>query len=236
MCFAEIDGEIDFKSKIIGGSILEVQNVSLAAVGVWEHQFPSDGKPELAFVGRSNVGKSSLINTMINRKALARMSKNPGKTRTINFYDVENLLYFVDLPGYGYAKISRSEQEKWGGMIEGYLLKRSTLKAILLLVDIRHEPTKDDKLMYNWLKHYNYEIIIVATKEDKLRRSQVQKHLAVIRKGLEVEKGSTIISFSSETKSGKDELWKKIEEKIGESPENIAIPVFNDIDRGKPNA
>ncbi len=189
---------------------MNVVNVVLEAVGVKLSQFPSDGKPEVAFAGKSNVGKSSLINTMINRKALARTSQNPGKTRTINFYNVENLLYFVDLPGYGYAKISRSESLKWGEMVEGYLLKRHSLKLIILLIDIRHEPSKNDKLMYDWLKHYNYKIVIAATKADKIKRSQLSKHISIIRKGLEMEKEEILIPFSSETKAGKEELWEII--------------------------
>ena len=188
-----------------------VNNVNLAAVGVKFSQYPTDNKPELAFAGKSNVGKSSLINSMIYRKALARTSQNPGKTRTINFYNVEDLLYFVDLPGYGYAKASHSEIEKWGKIIEDYLTKRESLKAIIMLVDIRHEPGANDLMMYDWLKHYNHKIIIVATKSDKLKRSQLQKHVAMLKKGFNLQKEDIILPFSSETKSGRDELWKIIE-------------------------
>ncbi len=191
---------------------MEVVNVSLAAVGVRKNQFPSDGRPEVAFVGRSNVGKSSLINAMVNRKALARTSQTPGKTRTINFYDVEGSMYFVDLPGYGYARASKSESETWGRMIESFLRKRDTLKAIVLLIDIRHDPSANDKMMYEWLAHYNYDIIIAATKSDKLNRSQLQRHVAAIKKGLNTDCG--IIPFSSETKDGKAELWAAIEERL----------------------
>ncbi len=193
---------------------MEVKNVSLAAVGVSLAQYPADGKPEVAFVGRSNVGKSSLINTMVNRKAIARMSKNPGKTRTINFYNVEDRLYFVDLPGYGYAKISRSQSEKWGSMIEEYLLKRKTLKCIVLLIDIRHEPTTNDKLMYAWIRHFNYNVIIVATKYDKIKKSQLQKNISIIRKELELEKSTIVLPFSSETKDGRENLWEIIEREV----------------------
>ena len=144
---------------------MKVNNVSLAAVGVKMSQYPTDEKPEIAFAGKSNVGKSTLINAMIGRKALARTSSQPGKTRTINFYDVENILYFVDLPGYGYAKAPKTEIEKWGKMIEEYLNKRETLKGIVMLVDIRHEPGENDKLMYNWLKPVSYTHLTLPTTE-----------------------------------------------------------------------
>jgi GTP-binding protein len=190
---------------------MNVNNVSLEAVAVKKDQYPAQGYREIAFVGKSNVGKSSLINCMINRKALARTSQNPGKTRTINFYNVEDQLFFVDLPGYGYAKISKSESQKWGQMIESYLLEREQLAAIILLIDIRHEPGANDKMMYEWLRHYNHDIIIVATKADKINRSQIQKQLSVIKKTLAIDGGDIIMPFSSETKQGKDELWALIE-------------------------
>lgn len=190
---------------------MKVNNVSLAAVAVKKAQYPTDGRPEVAFVGKSNVGKSSLINTMLNRKALARTSQNPGKTRTINFYDVENQIYLVDLPGYGYARASKTEIEKWGKMIEEYLLKREELRAIIMLVDIRHEPGANDRMMYDWLKHYGYNIIIVATKSDKLKRSQLQKHTSMLKKAFELGKEDILIPFSSENKSGRDELWDIID-------------------------
>ena len=193
---------------------MEVRNVSLEAVAVSKNQYPESGLPEVSFVGRSNVGKSSLINTMINRKALARTSKAPGKTRTINFYNVENLLYFVDLPGYGYAKISRSESEKWGAMIEGYLKNREQLKAIMMLVDIRHEPSANDKMMYEWLKHYEFPVVIVATKVDKIGKTKRDKYYSVIRKALGLKQEDLLIGFSSETKDGKEKLWATIEEML----------------------
>lgn len=199
---------------------MNVNNVNLEAVAVKKEQYPTGGLPEVAFAGKSNVGKSSLINAMINRKALARTSGNPGKTRTINFYKVEDSVMFVDLPGYGYAKTSKSEQEKWGKMIENYLMKREFLKAIILLIDIRHEPGANDKMMYEWLRHYGHKIIIVATKSDKLKRSQVKKHLSVIIKSLELEKNDIIIPFSSENKSGKEELWEVIEKVTGIAENN----------------
>ena len=195
---------------------MEVNNVKLDRVAVRYDQYPTDQKPEIAFVGKSNVGKSSLINTMINRKSLARTSQNPGKTRTINFYNVEELLYFVDLPGYGYAKISRSESEKWGKMIETYLKKREELRYIIFLIDIRHEPSANDKMMYEWLKHYKHEVVIVATKSDKLKRSQLQKHVSILRKGLNMDKEDLLIPFSSESRAGKEELWKIIEDGLAD--------------------
>ncbi len=194
---------------------MNVNNVSLEAVAVKKEQYPATGMPEVAFAGKSNVGKSSLINCMINRKALARTSQNPGKTRTINFYNVEDRLYFVDLPGYGYAKAPKSEQQKWGKMIEGYLLKREELKAIIMLVDIRHEPGENDRMMYDWLKHYGHNIIIVATKSDKLKRSQIDKHKKMLKTAFNMEKDDILLPFSSETKSGKDELWAIIENVCG---------------------
>ena len=194
---------------------MKVNNVSLAAVGVKMSQYPTDEKPEIAFAGKSNVGKSTLINAMIGRKALARTSSQPGKTRTINFYDVENILYFVDLPGYGYAKAPKTEIEKWGRMIEEYLNKRETLRGIVMLVDIRHEPGENDKLMYNWLKHYNYDIIVAATKMDKIKRSQIQKQLSIVKNGLNMAPKDKLIPFSGETKAGVEELWEVLENLIG---------------------
>lgn len=194
---------------------MKVNNVSLAAVGVKMSQYPDDGKPEIAFAGKSNVGKSTLINAMIGRKALARTSSQPGKTRTINFYNVEDILYFVDLPGYGYAKAPRTEIEKWGKMIEEYLNKRETLRGIVMLVDIRHEPGENDRLMYDWLKHYGYDIIIAATKKDKIKRSQIQKQLSLIKNTLKLAPEDRLIAFSGETKDGVGELWEELEKLIG---------------------
>ena len=194
---------------------MKVNNVSLAAVGVKMSQYPDDGKPEIAFAGKSNVGKSTLINAMIGRKALARTSSQPGKTRTINFYNVEDILYFVDLPGYGYAKAPRTEIEKWGKMIEEYLNKRETLRGIVMLVDIRHEPGENDRLMYDWLKHYGYDIIIAVTKKDKIKRSQIQKQLSLIKNTLKLAPEDRLIAFSGETKDGVEELWEELEKLIG---------------------
>lgn len=194
---------------------MNVNNASLLAVAVKKEQYPEESLPEIAFVGKSNVGKSSLINSMINRKSLARTSSSPGKTRTINFYNIEDKIYFVDLPGYGYAKAPKTEIAKWGKMIEDYLKNRQTLSAIILLIDIRHEPGENDKLMYEWLKHYGYKIIVIATKSDKLKRSQLGKHKSMLIKSFGLTKEDIIIPFSSETKDGKEELWNVIEEVSG---------------------
>ena len=174
-------------------------------------QLPDHTLPEIAFAGKSNVGKSSLINALMNRKALARTSAQPGKTQTINFYNVNDDLYFVDLPGYGYAKVSVEVKAKWGKMIERYLKKSKMLKCIFLLIDIRHDPSANDKLMYDWIVSNGYKPVIIATKLDKLKRSQIQKHVKMVREGLGLEKEDVLIPFSAETKQGRDEIWALIE-------------------------
>lgn len=191
---------------------MDVQNVRLEAVGVKFEQFPETGYPEIAFAGRSNVGKSSLINGLINRKALARTSGQPGKTQTVNFYNVEEQLYFVDLPGYGYARTSKSNRESWGKMIEYYLNRRQTLGMIMLLVDIRHKPNENDQLMMSYIRNSGLEPLVIATKADKLKRSQVVKHVKVIADTLKLESTDQVIPFSSMTKQGKDEIWEEIDE------------------------
>ncbi len=191
---------------------MNVTKAEMIITAGFSSQFPEHEMPEIAFAGKSNVGKSSLLNTMLNRRALARTSSQPGKTQTINFYSVQDTFMFVDLPGYGYAKVSKTDRERWGKLIEGYLEKRPQLKKIVLLIDIRHEVGNNDKMMYDWIKHYHDEVIVVATKMDKIKRSQVQKHLSMIRKGLNLMPEDTLIGFSAETKQGKDELWKCIEE------------------------
>lgn len=173
-------------------------------------QYPAEGIPEIALAGRSNVGKSSIINTLLNRRNFARTSQTPGKTRTINFYLINNEFYFVDLPGYGYAKIAKSEKEKWGGIMERYLESRQELCSIFLLVDIRHEPTADDKLMYEWIKHFGYNCVVIATKADKIYRGQYQKHISIIRKKLQMESSEKVIPVSSLKKTGVEELWEEI--------------------------
>ncbi len=190
---------------------MEVKKSSLQAVGVKFEQYPNDNKPEIAFVGKSNVGKSTLINAMLNRKSLARTSSQPGKTRTINFYNVNDSIYIVDLPGYGYAKASKTDIQKWSVMIEKYLQKRECLSGIILLIDIRHEPSKNDIMMYDWLKHYGYDIIIAATKSDKLNRSQIPKHLSIIKKILNLSSEDKLIAFSGTAKTGVAELWAEID-------------------------
>ena len=193
-------------------------NVSLDIVCGITSKLPQTGRPEVAFAGKSNVGKSSLINGLLNRKALARTSSQPGKTQTINFYNVNESIYLVDLPGYGYAKVAQSEKEKWGKMIEKYLHTSKDLKAVFLLIDIRHEPSANDKMMYDWIVHNGYEPIIIATKLDKLKRSQVQKSIKMIKEGLKLRPGSSIFPFSAETKQGRDEIWAKIDELTGMLP------------------
>ena len=199
---------------------MEVKQSSLAAVGTKFSQYPTDGRPEIAFAGKSNVGKSTLINAMLGRRALARTSSQPGKTRTINFYDVNGQMYVVDLPGYGYAKAPKTEIAKWGAMIEEYLQKREELRAIILLIDIRHEPGKNDVMMYEWLRHYGYDIIIAATKSDKINRSQIPKHLSVIRKTLGLQPGDVLLPFSGEKKTGVQELWAEIDRFLEPEEEN----------------
>lgn len=185
-----------------------IKTVELETVCGITSTFPENTKPEVAFAGKSNVGKSSLINALMNRKALARTSAQPGKTQTINFYNVNNEIYLVDLPGYGYAKVSQQEKEKWGKLIERYLHESPQLKAVFLLIDIRHAPSENDRNMYDWIVYQGYEPIIIATKLDKIKRSQVPKNLKVIRTSLNVPEGTRVIPFSAETKQGRDEIWE----------------------------
>lgn len=172
---------------------------------------PDNQFPEIAFAGKSNVGKSSLINALMNRKSFARVSEKPGKTQTINFYNINGNLYLVDLPGYGYASVSQEVKAKWGKMIENYLHKSRQLRAVFLLIDIRHEPSANDKMMYQWILDQGYHPVIIATKLDKINRSQVQKHLKMIRTGLETEKGTLIFPFSAQSKQGRDEIYEYID-------------------------
>ena len=188
-----------------------IKNVSLDIVCGITSKLPSTGRPEVAFAGKSNVGKSSLINALMNRKSLARTSAAPGKTQTINFYNVNEAIYLVDLPGYGYAKASEEIKAKWGKMIEDYLHQSKQLKAVFLLIDIRHEPSQNDKLMYDWILHQGFEPIIIATKSDKISRGQVPKHLKMIREGLHVVKDTIIIPYSAQTKQGREEIYELLD-------------------------
>ncbi|MGG5442827.1 ribosome biogenesis GTP-binding protein YihA/YsxC [Clostridioides difficile] len=189
---------------------MKIRSSEITMSTVNKSQYPAEGIPEIALAGRSNVGKSSIINTLLNRRNFARTSQTPGKTRTINFYLINNEFYFVDLPGYGYAKIAKSEKEKWGGIMERYLESRQELCSIFLLVDIRHEPTADDKLMYEWIKHFGYNCVVIATKADKISRGQYQKHISIIRKKLQMESSEKVIPVSSLKKTGVEELWEEI--------------------------
>lgn len=188
-----------------------VKSAELETVCGITSKLPSNELPEIAFAGKSNIGKSSLINGLLNRKSLARTSAQPGKTQTINFYNVNKELYFVDLPGYGYAKVSVEIRAKWGKMIERYLHGSSQLKKVFLLVDIRHAPSENDCMMYDWIVDNGYEPVIICTKLDKIKRSQVQKNLKIIREKLNLVPGTTMIPFSAQTKQGRDEIWNLIE-------------------------
>lgn len=188
-----------------------IKNVSLETVCGVTSTLPENEHIEFAFAGKSNVGKSSLINGLMNRKSLARTSSQPGKTQTINFYHINDQMYFVDLPGYGYAKVSESEKAKWGKMVENYLHSSKKLKAVFLLIDIRHEPSGNDKLMYEWILSQGYEPVIIATKLDKIKRSQVQKHIKMVKEGLKVVKNTTVIPYSALTKQGREEIYELLD-------------------------
>lgn len=188
-----------------------IKSAELETVCGVTSKLPNNEALEIAFAGKSNVGKSSLINGLLNRKALARTSSQPGKTQTINFYKINDTFYFVDLPGYGYAKVSATEREKWGKMIERYLNTSEKLVLVFLLIDIRHEPSANDKMMYDWILHSGFTPVIIATKVDKIKRSQLQKNLKIIRTKLEMKKEDLIFPFSALSKQGKEEIWDYIE-------------------------
>lgn len=190
---------------------MKVKSVNLETVCGITSKIPENRLVEIAFAGRSNVGKSSLINTLMNRKSYARTSQQPGKTQTINFYNINDALYFVDLPGYGYAKVSSSTVEQWGKMIDGYLENSKVLRLVFLLVDIRHKPNANDKQMYDWCIEYGFNPIVIATKEDKVKRSQKPKLIKQIKEALEVIEGTPIIPYSSLSKNGKEEIWEYID-------------------------
>ena len=185
-----------------------IKNVSLDIVCGITSKLPDTNRPEVAFAGKSNVGKSSLINGLMNRKSLARTSAQPGKTQTINFYNINETMYLVDLPGYGYAKVSQSEKEKWGKMIERYLHTSKDLKAVFLLIDIRHDPSANDKMMYDWIVSNGYKPVIIATKLDKINRSQIQKQVRLIRTTLQAGADTQIVPYSAQTKQGREEIYE----------------------------
>ena len=197
-----------------------IKNVSLETVCGVTSKLPENDKAEIAFAGKSNVGKSSLINALMNRKSLARTSAQPGKTQTINFYNINDAMYLVDLPGYGFAKVPQSEKIKWGKLIERYLQNYKQLRAVFLLIDIRHAPSQNDVIMYNWIIENGYNPIIIATKLDKIKRSQINKNVKIIKETLKAEKGTIVIPFSAETKQGRDEIWELMDKIVlGELPE-----------------
>ncbi|MBK5243031.1 ribosome biogenesis GTP-binding protein YihA/YsxC [Clostridium sp.] len=185
---------------------MEIKQSEFIISAVKPAQYPTDNRVEYAFIGRSNVGKSSLINTLTNRRKLVKVSGTPGKTRLLNFFLINNSFYFVDLPGYGYAKVSKTEQAKWGKMMEDYLIQRPQLQKVALLVDCRRKPSKDDLLMYGWIKHFGYEVVVVATKKDKLNRTELMKGNKLIRETLQLEPSEEIINISSLKKTGVKEL------------------------------
>lgn len=190
---------------------MNIHNVSLTISAVRPNQYPTTGYMEFAFAGRSNVGKSSMINKLLNRKSLARVSGTPGKTITINFYNIDDTIYLVDLPGYGYAQRSKSETEKWGKMMEDYLANREPLVQTILLVDSRHKPTKDDITMANWIRHYHTNFIVVATKMDKLKKREIEPNLQRIWETLEMGEDDILVPFSTQDDEGKYTVWDMIE-------------------------
>ena len=188
-----------------------IKNINLETVCGITSVLPENDKPEIAFAGKSNVGKSSLINALMNRKSYARISATPGKTQTINFYNINDEMYLVDLPGYGYAKVSEQEKAQWGKLIERYLHGSKQLKVVFLLIDIRHKPSGNDKMMYEWIVSQGFQPIIIATKLDKIKRSQVQKCIKILKEGLELVPGTKVLPFSSVSKQGKEDIWELIE-------------------------
>ncbi|PKG21667.1 ribosome biogenesis GTP-binding protein YihA/YsxC [Niallia nealsonii] len=190
---------------------MKVTSAEIVISAVKPNQYPESDIPEFALAGRSNVGKSSFINKMLGRKALARISSKPGKTQTLNFYLINEILHFVDVPGYGYAKVSKKEREAWGKMLETYFTTRDQLRAVILITDLRHPPTKDDVLMYEFLKHYNIPCVIIATKADKISKSQWQKHLKVTKETFDLSDKDYLLLFSSETGEGKDKVWSLLQ-------------------------
>ena len=193
-----------------------IKSAALETVCGITSKLPQTGKPEIAFAGKSNVGKSSLINGLMNRKSLARTSSQPGKTQTINYYNVNGCIYFVDLPGYGYAKVPVKEKEKWGKMVENYLHKSRQLKAVFLLIDIRHEPSANDRQMYEWIVSQGFDPVIIATKLDKIKRSQVAKHIKMLKDGLKVKPNTPLLPYSAMTKQGREEIYTLLDDYLEE--------------------
>ena len=193
-----------------------IKDVNLETVCGITSKLPANTQPEFAFAGKSNVGKSSLINALMNRRSYARTSSQPGKTQTINFYHINDAFYYVDLPGYGYARANQEVKAKWGKMIENYLHKSPMLKCVFLLIDIRHDPSENDRLMYQWILDQGYRPVIIATKADKLKRSQIAKHVKMVREGLSMQPEDVLIPFSAETKQGREEIWDYIEKTAAE--------------------
>ncbi|WP_175615587.1 ribosome biogenesis GTP-binding protein YihA/YsxC [Piscibacillus halophilus] len=193
---------------------MKVNQAEIVISAVSKKQYPNDGFPEIALAGRSNVGKSSFINKMIQRKSLARTSSKPGKTQTLNFYKINESFFFVDVPGYGYAKVSKKEREAWGRMMEEYFQERETLRATVLLIDLRHPPTEDDIIMYDFLKHFDIPVLVVATKLDKVKKAKRDKHIKVVKEALDLESEDHLVAFSAETGEGKDQAWRHLSEFI----------------------
>lgn len=207
-----------------------IKKVNLDIVIGVTSQIPETDMPEVAFAGKSNVGKSSLINALMNRKSYARTSSQPGKTQTVNWYNINDMMYLVDLPGYGYASVSQSVKAKWGQMVEKYLKKSQQLRQVFLLIDIRHDPSANDKMMYDWIVSNGYKPVIIATKLDKLKRSQVDKHIKAVRTGLGLSKEDKLIPVSSETKQGIDILWNTIEEYITDNADEYTAVSNSSVD------
>lgn len=199
---------------------MEIKKVSLETVCGVTSTLPENQLPEVAFAGKSNVGKSSLINALMNRKSLARTSGQPGKTQTINFYNMNDQIYLVDLPGYGYAKTAKRERELWGEMIERYLHTSDVLRAVFLLVDIRHAPSENDRQMFAWMKYMGFDPVVIATKLDKIKRSQVNRQIKVIREGLGADGETIIVPFSAQTKQGRETIWDFMDQVIENESEN----------------
>ena len=198
-----------------------IKKVSLETVCGITSKLPENTLPEIGFAGKSNVGKSSLINALMNRKSFARTSATPGKTQTINFYNINDAMYLVDLPGYGYAKVSEQEKVQWGKMIERYLNTSKQLRAVFLLIDIRHDPSANDKMMYSWIVEQGFHPIIIATKLDKIKRSQIQNQVKAIKTGLNLLPGTIVIPFSAETKQGREEIWELMDNILADDGEEV---------------